>query len=105
MFLQILLRIFGPVASWFRASMALDRTEGVVPWTVKCEEVRILQNQGVETSQQLVVLDQVVVGSDIGQLPHLVQIPMIEIETSAAFPRRTARRSLYDPAGVGGGYA
>src|SRR5712671_940974 len=71
--------------------MVLQRSERVVPGPVEREQVRILDQQSVEAAKQLVVLDRVVIRPHICELPHLDQVPVIEIETAARHPKRLAR--------------
>jgi len=48
------------------------------------------RNQRVEAAEQLVVFDHVIVGTHIGQLPHLDQVPMIEVEAPAFLHSRAS---------------
>jgi len=55
------------------------------------QEIETLK--GVEAAEHLVVLDRVVIGSNVRQVALLDQIPMIEIETATRHPERLAGNS------------
>ncbi len=84
------MRVIGRIGERLRAALVFQRPFGVVPRTVEREKICVLDQQRVEAAKELVVLDHMVVGTDVRELARFSEIPMVEIEAAAGLGSSSA---------------
>src|SRR3981189_1205881 len=87
------MRVVVRVGERLDTALVLKSSFGVVPRTIECEEVRIFDQKRVEATKELVVLDHVIVGTDVRELARFGEIPMVEIKAAAGARRRDSGNS------------
>src|SRR5581483_5466152 len=71
-----------PVVVGISAAAILDASKGVVPGTIHGEEIRVLQEQGIDPACELVIPYDVIVRMEPQQLTHFVEVPVVEVKAA-----------------------